>query len=345
MSLQPPNSKPVPYPPLQRTNGVIVELGSVLVGTEPRVNFIQGSNVTLTVADNPSLQQIDVTIASSGGSVTTANLLGTSNQISLSASGTGVIVGSTNITLSVPTNAQLSIAKLTNLTTNGFIKTSSSDGTLTIDTNTYLTSVTAHNILSATHGDTLVGTVVAGDIIIGNATPKWSRLAKGTDGQVLTLVSGLPAWVSGGGGSPGGSTNDLQWNNSGAFGGGELQMATENLPSIAPTISGYFIGLIGSDATVGYGIYPGGDYPCYTVWDGNAYFGAKGSVVHFGYDHFFYRDDETTLLFRINSAGITTDGTNFWSFAGPTTAAAVLKTTQYLNITINSIAYKLALIT
>jgi len=60
----------------------------------------------------------------------------------------------------------------------------------------FLTSVTAHNLLSTTHGDSLADTVVAGDIMFGNATPKWARLAKATDGWVLTLVSGLPAWVA-----------------------------------------------------------------------------------------------------------------------------------------------------
>lgn len=40
----------------------------------------------------------------------------------------------------------------------------------------------AHNILSATHGDTLAAAVVRGDLIVGNATPAWSRLAKGTFG-------------------------------------------------------------------------------------------------------------------------------------------------------------------
>lgn len=48
--------------------------------------------------------------------------------------------------------------------------------TFTLDTNTYLTAVTAHDLLSATHGDTLADTVVRGDLIIGNSTPKWARL-------------------------------------------------------------------------------------------------------------------------------------------------------------------------
>jgi len=35
----------------------------------------------------------------------------------------------------------------------------------------------AHDVLSATHGDTLVDSVLDGDVLIGNVTPKWSRLA------------------------------------------------------------------------------------------------------------------------------------------------------------------------
>ena len=81
-------------------------------------------------------------------------------------------------------------------TSSQFVK---GDGSL--DGATYLTSVTAHNILSTTHGDTLADSVVAGDILIGNATPKWARLPKGADGKVLTMVSGAPAWATGGGGS------------------------------------------------------------------------------------------------------------------------------------------------
>lgn len=95
----------------------------------------------------------------------------------------------------------LTITKISNLTTNGFVKTGSGDGTLSIDTSTYLTSVTAHNILSATHGDTLADTVVLGDIIHGNATPKWARLAGNTTSTRKFLrqtgtgvVSAAPTW-------------------------------------------------------------------------------------------------------------------------------------------------------
>jgi len=42
---------------------------------------------------------------------------------------------------------------------------------------------------------------VAGDILYTDATPEWNRLAKGTDGQVLTLASGLPSWADASGGA------------------------------------------------------------------------------------------------------------------------------------------------
>lgn len=44
------------------------------------------------------------------------------------------------------------------------------------------------------HSDTLAGTVTAGDLMIGNATPRWARLALGTPGFILKVSGGLPAW-------------------------------------------------------------------------------------------------------------------------------------------------------
>lgn len=61
-------------------------------------------------------------------------------------------------------------------------------------------SVAAHNILSATHSDTTAASPVAGDILYADATPKWTKRAKGTNGHVLTLVSGLPDWAAAAGG-------------------------------------------------------------------------------------------------------------------------------------------------
>jgi len=42
--------------------------------------------------------------------------------------------------------------------------------------------------------------IVSGDIIYGNGTDSWTRLAKGSDGEVLKLASGVPSWAADAGG-------------------------------------------------------------------------------------------------------------------------------------------------
>lgn len=49
--------------------------------------------------------------------------------------------------------------------------------------------------------DALSPMSASGDIIYGGASGTGTRLAKGSDGQVLTLASGIPSWAAGGGGS------------------------------------------------------------------------------------------------------------------------------------------------
>lgn len=57
-----------------------------------------------------------------------------------------------------------------------------------------------HNLLSATHLDTLAASVVDGDIVIGNVTPKWSRLAIAVPAANIRNVLGIdngelrPSW-------------------------------------------------------------------------------------------------------------------------------------------------------
>lgn len=49
-------------------------------------------------------------------------------------------------------------------------------------------TATAHNLLSATHGDSTTGTVARGDVITGQgASPTWTRLAKGAASQCLQM--------------------------------------------------------------------------------------------------------------------------------------------------------------
>jgi hypothetical protein len=59
-----------------------------------------------------------------------------------------------------------------------------------------VSSVAEHDLLSATHTDTLAASVVRGDILVGNATPKWARLAKGTSGYFLKSDGTDTAWAA-----------------------------------------------------------------------------------------------------------------------------------------------------
>lgn len=58
-------------------------------------------------------------------------------------------------------------------------------------------AVTPHALLDGSiDSDTLAGAVTRGDIIIGNATPKWARVAKGSANQVLTSDGTDVAWAT-----------------------------------------------------------------------------------------------------------------------------------------------------
>lgn len=54
---------------------------------------------------------------------------------------------------------------------------------------------TTHDILSATHTDTLASAVVRGDIIRVNSTPAWARLAVGASARVLRSDGVDPSWA------------------------------------------------------------------------------------------------------------------------------------------------------
>lgn len=59
-----------------------------------------------------------------------------------------------------------------------------------------LPAAPTHNVFSLTHGDTVAGAVVAGDLPFVNATPKLARLPIGATGRFLRVVAGLAAWAT-----------------------------------------------------------------------------------------------------------------------------------------------------
>lgn len=52
------------------------------------------------------------------------------------------------------------------------------------------------------HSDTLAGTVVRGDMVVGNSTPKWARVAIGSTGKVWTSDGTDPSWQTPTSGNP-----------------------------------------------------------------------------------------------------------------------------------------------
>ena len=55
----------------------------------------------------------------------------------------------------------------------------------------------SHNVLDSTyHGDVLTGAIARGELLVGNATPKIDRLAKGAQYTVLSMGADDPAWVT-----------------------------------------------------------------------------------------------------------------------------------------------------
>lgn len=64
-----------------------------------------------------------------------------------------------------------------------------------------------------------LGSDATGDVYYRSSGGVLTRLGIGSTGQVLTVLGGLPAWATAAGGSPAGSSGELQYNNGGAFGG------------------------------------------------------------------------------------------------------------------------------
>lgn len=94
-----------------------------------------------------------------------------------------------------PLNTNLTALGGLTYVSSSFVKMTAA-GTFALDTNTYLTTVTPHDLLSTTHGDTLAAAVVRGDLMVGNSTPKWSRLAfpATPTGKILQATATDVAW-------------------------------------------------------------------------------------------------------------------------------------------------------
>lgn len=178
-----------------------LELNSA-TGINLRLTYNDADGTATNYADLLTTSGGDLTINASGGDIslgsntlTTTGTVTTGNLQTGAAGVDGQLTiyseqGATDYNLIFQPNAAMTesstyVWPVAKPATNKVLQSDSS-GNLTWET--YLTSVTAHNLLSATHGDATVGTVVRGDIITGQgASPTWTRKTKGSAGQLVTF--------------------------------------------------------------------------------------------------------------------------------------------------------------
>lgn len=126
------------------------------------------------------------------GNASTATTLTTARTINGSS-----FDGSANITVTAAAGtltggtlaSGVTLSSLTKLGTGAGLVKSDASGNLTVDTTAYLSGTVA-----IANGGTNITTYATGDILYASATNTLAKLAKGSDGQVLKLVSGFPAW-------------------------------------------------------------------------------------------------------------------------------------------------------
>jgi hypothetical protein len=94
------------------------------------------------------------------------------------------------------TYSDVGAADVAHLHTGTYLPVAGAGDIYTHNASEFLTSVTAHNLLSATHGDTTASSCARGSVIVGDSSSKWVNLAfPGTPtGKVLIATATDVAW-------------------------------------------------------------------------------------------------------------------------------------------------------
>ena len=191
-------------------------VGSGGSGTVTSVSIVNANGFSGTVATATTTPAITITTGVSG------LLKGNGTAVSAASSGTDY----------APGTSALATGILKSATSTGVLSIAVAGDFPTLNQNTTGTAANVSGIVAIANGGTGQTTASAafnalspitttGDIIIGNGTNSSGRLAIGTSTYVLTSNGTTAVWAapSGGGGTPGGSTTQIQFNSSGTFGG------------------------------------------------------------------------------------------------------------------------------
>lgn len=172
--------------------GTTLTASGVGSGTVTTVSVVSANGFAGTVATATTTPAITLTTSVTGilkgnGTAMSAAVAGTDYEVPLTFS-----TGLTRSTNTVTVNTSQNIATLSNLTTNGFVKTSGGTGALSIDTNTYLTgnqTITLSGDITGS-GATSITTAIAAGVIVdadvnASAGIGLSKLATLTASRVL----------------------------------------------------------------------------------------------------------------------------------------------------------------
>jgi hypothetical protein len=178
--------------------------GGTVTNVSPITLTTTGSTISSTVANATTTPAITLNIPSASVTGTTAGLLSNTDYATFNAKQSALTLGSGASTfLATPTSANLA-STVTDETGTGKLVFATSPTletpTLGNATATSLSSgtLTLTTALTAANGGTGQSTYAIGDILYASSTSALSKLNKGTEGQVLTVNSGIPSWGSNG---------------------------------------------------------------------------------------------------------------------------------------------------
>lgn len=218
------------------------------------------TNVTLTLGGTPATALLQATSLTLGWTGTLAIARGGTGAATAGAQ--TVFGNNTGSTAAPGFSSAPQFLKIGNLTGNGFVKTSGSDGTLGIDTSTYLTgnqTITLSSDVTGS-GTTAITTTIANDAVtyakIQNVSAASKLLGRGDSGsgdpQELTLGTNLSmsgTTVNAAGGSPGGSDTQIQFNDGGSSFGGDSDFIWNKTSNVLTDLGTFELGAA-SDTTI-----------------------------------------------------------------------------------------------